>query len=707
MSISFSHLHTLRSIIASTINETDLILIDSTPTLYRYSVNGEYQKYGNMKGIQSYPHRYGSSIAITNNAEFGLVCDPSNERVLFLSLQPIKLFSTISIEKSDIVLFSDNNQFFAIGSVTGRLKVYETLNCTLLCEINLSDGVVCAAFSNDGSKLVISTMDKKVHLFYIATKKVAHIFRLDDIVEAITFSCDNNKIVGFTRFGSTYVFNIMLKQQFLGDSTLEWPTHITSGFNEHVILLGTRSNQLLIYNNTDGAKLGSMHFDYWGITSISADNKQVFIGFSDGNGVIINLHDSLTEAFKAIETGNISKLSLLAAETPLIFVNNDLCHGIAMLYEAIFAFRPTSQDERKGYESIVSLIIADSAIRKELMQTLYSSEDIAPFMEEISLGNAQKACIKAYKAPLLRQLREFHEVRSNCMNELITEIKLLENDPVKFKEYIASAPPACSGCVHSIIPNPEILEENYKKLVSSASANNYSALMEIAETYGILRQTKVYRRLMHYGEALIDKTLIMIAAGKMNEADIYATKLTRIKPFALTGNDFKNQIKSFDTFENASKSNNLAKVFSMASEYPALRTTEIFRLQLENYKKNILIPASLFIKSGEVSKLILLIAPYSAIEYFEEKNSVLLKKALIHEIELFAPYGEEQALLDRYHSCFGWDEEYDQVCITLKISPNRTKKLTETTQECKTLTTFLTGEKILRKLHDQEGTIEH
>lgn len=707
MGVPYSSLHALRSIVASTIDHKNVIIIDSTPTLYRYSVDGQYQKHANMKGIQSYPNRYGSTVAITNNAQFCLVCDSANERVLVLSLDPVKLVSTIPMIKPDVVLFSDDNAYFAIGSSSGRVKVFELHACKEVCEIHLPDAVVCAAFSKDAKKLALSTMDKKVHLLHIATHKIAHVFKVEDIVESITFSFDNNKIVGFTRGGSTFIFNILHKQQFLGDPSLEWPTHIASGFNDHVILLGTRSNQLLIFNNSDGAKLGKVSLDYWGITSISASSEKVLIGFSDGNGVVIDLHDIIQEASQAIETGNISKLALIAAENPLIFVNNDVCRNIEKLYQPIFSYHPTNTDERRGYETIVALMIADSSIRRELMQTLYASAEIAPFMENISEGNSQQACSTAYDAPLLRQLREFHEVRTSCLKELMFEIKLLENDSEKFKEYIESAPPNCAACVHSIIPSPDILEENYKQLVSSASANNYSALLEITEKFGALRQTKVYRRLMNYGEALIDKTLMMIAAGKMNEADIYATKLTRIKPFALTGNDFKNQIKSFDAFETAAKTNDLVKLFSLASQYPALRTTEIFRVQLENYKKNILLPASALIKKGEVAKLLTLIAPYSAIEYFEEKNFILLKKALIHEIALFAPFGEEQSLLDRYHGCYGWDAEYAQVCLNLKIVPNLTKKLDEVSAECKKLTTFLTGEKNLRIMPNQEDAHEH
>lgn len=702
MSLEYSSLHALRSIVASTINESGVVVIDATPTIYRYSSQGQYIKHANMKGVESYPNRYGSSVTITNDGKFGLVCDRANERVIFLSLEPVKLLSMIPMSKPDVVLFSDNNLFFAIGSNSGRLDIYKTLTYERLCEVHLSDSIVCAAFSKDGSKIAISTMDKKIHLLRIDTHKVIQVFRIDEIAEAVTFAADNNKIIGFTRAGTTYVYNLLLNQQFLGDPSLEWPTHIASGFNENVILLGSRSNQLMIYNNSDGVKLGCVNFDFWGITSISVSGEKIFVGFSDGNGVVIDLHSTLQEAYSAIETGNIANLSLLAGEFPLIFVNKDICAKLEKQYESIFKFNPSNSDERKGHEAMVSLIVADGAIRKELMHSLYTSEEIVPFMEKISLGNAQGACVSVRNSPQLRQLREFHEVRTGCLKALMYEIKLLEIDPEKFNEYIESAPGGCTKCVHSLIPRPEVLEENYKKLLSSASTRNFAALSDIGEKHEMLRQTKVYRRFMSYGETLIDKTLALMAEGKMDQADEYASKLTRIKPFSLTGNDFKNQIKAFDAFNNASKTNNLIQLFTLACEYPALRTTQIFKNQVDAYKKNIISTANILAKKGDVSKVIALIAPYSTIDYFEEKNLSLLKKALIHEIEFYAPSGEESTLMERYHSCFGWDKEYARVCLSLKVSPNHMKKMEDVAPECKNVSSLLTGEKILRTLQNKE-----
>lgn len=698
MELSYSSLHSMRSILAAAISDHGLVCVDSTPMLYRYSPEGTFLKHSPLKGVQSYPSRYGKSISLTNNAQFGLVCDFENDRVLFLSLEPLKFLSMIPFPKPNLAVFSGDNRYFVLGSGTGKIKLYEIFECKSIAEVHLADAVVCTAFSKDNTHLAIATMDKKVHVFHIGSGKIIYTFRLESIAEALTFSTDNTKIVCFTRTGATFVFNLVLKQQLLGDPIVEWPTHIVSGESQNIVLIGSRSNHLFIYNNADGAKLGSIRFDYWGITALHASLERVFVGFSDGNGHIIDLKNTIQEAISALQNSNISALCVLILENPLILINPTLCTTIKESHKTIFDFRPSNAEERRGYEIIISLMIAEGGVRKELIQTLYTSTEIAPFMEEISNGNLQKACTKVYKTPLLRQLREFNEVRSGCLSELSKEVKLLETDPEKFKEYIDSTPPRCAGCVHNIIPAPEVLAENYQKLLSSASAKNYAAVLEITDHYPALRQTKIYRRLMSYGESLIDKTRMLIAEGKIDEADLYATKLSQIKPFALSGLDFKNQIKAYDAFENAAKSNNLVKLFSMAIEFPALRTTEIFRDQLEKYQKNILLPAHPLIQHGEVVKLLSLIEPYRCIEFFEEKNQMLIKKALIHEIRLYAPFGQEQELLDHYHECFGWDQEYGTICDTLSCTAHRDPKLEPLSEECKKITTFLTGEKILREL---------
>lgn len=702
MNLSFNSVHTLRSIVASAIMETEstIVVIDATPTIYRFAATGMYIKHAILKGFESYPYRYGNATAVTQNASHALVCDTVNDRVMFLSLEPMQLLSTLTMNRPDTALFSQDGTLFAVANALGRCRIYGTLSSAMQNELQFSDVIVYASFSPDNRWLAVSTMDKKIHIYSLSSQKIFHVFKLDEIVETLAFSDDNNKIVAFSRDGSTHALNIMMQQQFIGSPTSEWPTCTGSCHNRHVVLVGSRSNQLFVYSNSDGAILGSMTLDYWGVTSLSTSEDKVFIGFSDGNGMIIDLGTAVQAASEMISQQQWSRLCIAVAENPLILISPAIGSGIEPFFNALFDYHPVTDEEKAGYESIVSLIISDGSKRRELMQTLYNSEAIVSFMENISEGKIQKACISAHKAPLLRQVREFHEVRSRCMLDMMHELRLLETDPEKYHEYVASEPSGCQECVHRLIPPSEVLSEYYQKLCAAATAGNFALVIDITEKYCILRQTKVYRRVMNYGEALIDKTLAMITAGKMVEADTYATKLSRIKPFALTGTDFKNQIKAYESFSAAEGSKNISKIFEMAIEFPALRTTEIFRKQIEIYRKTVTQPAMLYAQKGDTEKVKALIAPYAQIAYFDDNNIAVMKSALIYEIALYAPEGEEATLLGRYHECFGWDSAYAHVCETFNIIPNEDRKLDEISPECKTIGTFITGPKQLRHLTD-------
>lgn len=700
MQLTYKSLHVARSIIASSFTETSLICIDSTPIIYTFSLQGEYEKHVNLKSFESYPYRYGHSIALSDHGEYALLADSDNHKVLLVNLEKNKVISHLKCTtQPDFCMFSHDTRYFVIANSIGRLSVYNIETMEIVFESPFADGISTVSFTDNGINLVVATLDKKVYLYNFHTKQLIKKFSVDAIVEAFSFSENSNQIVLFTRMGNTSVINIAMNHTFKADSFSEWPT--ISAYRPHgqIVLLGTRSSSLFIYTASNGVQLGSIALNNWGITSISLTDTNVFIGFSDGTGMILDMQTEIELAIKALESKNYAQLSMIAAESPLIFINNTLCKSIETHYEAIFAYSPASSEEKRGFEALVSIILSNDSKRVNLLTSLYTSDKIVPFMEHISNGEVEKACYTAHESPLLRQLREFKELRTNCCSYLIKELRLLENDPDTFKTYIDSISQdvsRCAHCAHSFLPTPESLEEGYKQLTSSLSANNFAVITEITERYPILRQTRLYRRMMNYGEALIDKTLMMLSSGNILEADKYAANLSRIKPFALTGQDFKNQIKSYETFINACQNKNLQQIFSIATENPALRTTNEFKQQLLQYRNMIQTPALALAYKGEVTQVISLIAPYSTITYFEEKNMVLLKTALICEIEHYAPFTEEQQLLESYHNCFGWDEHYERVCILFGIVPNTTQTLSEITAECKSKTTFLTGDRKLR-----------
>lgn len=699
MDLTFNSLHVGRSVVASTMTSSGLVIFDSVPTIYTYSQEGIYEKYSGLKGFKSYIGRYGKAIATSNNGMYALLCDCELDRVLFFSLEKMSLLSQIKCTKTpDFCVFSSDGSYFAIANSVGRFSFYDTQSCSMQTELQFSDGISAVSFSDDLTKIAIATLDKKVHIYNISKKHLQGSFEINEIIEVLSFSKDLSSIVLFSRMGNTYVLKIVLNQKLLTDPCSEWPSVIAHEENSEIVLIGTRSNQLFIYTNSSGNNLGSITLDHWGITSISIYEKKVFVGFSDGNGIVIDLSKSILEAMKALEMKDYALLCTITVAFPFIFMSKTLCKEIEKDYIDIFRFKAVTYEEKKGYEALSAYILSASEKRPELMKSLYSSEEIIPFMEHMSSGKIDQACIVAYHTPILRQLREFNELKSSCLHELSAEIKLLEADPSKFKEHIESMPTKCSECIQDIIPDAKVLEESYSQLVSSVNAKNFAVVMDIVKKYPALRQTLVYRRLINYGEALINKTLIMIAAGKIPEAKKYAAYLVTMKPFAVTGEDFNIQINAYEVFMNACEKNDIISIFTLIAQHPTLRTTDKFKEQIVKYQNSVMASALTQAKLGEVVKMQTIIAPYKAIEYFEDKHFELLKIALISEIAIYAPLGEEQELVNSYYEHFGWNEHYEQVCQFLDCEVKKLRKLDVISDECKNMTTFILGEKHKRKV---------
>ena len=691
-----SVLHLSRSVLALAVNDENIIAVDSTPTIYYFSTSGEYINHLSISGLSSFYHRYEHDVTISPDGKILVICDGKNDKVICLNLNLKKIVANIKLLKSpNFTIFSQDSSCFMVANSVGRVGIYTTRNFSLLAEFALPDAVANAVFSQDCTKVAIATLDKKLHIFNIPNNSVLNGYKLDSIGQALWFSANDNEMTIFTRDGNAIIVNLKSEVIFNESPCYQWPTVIAHIPNSDIILLGTRSSQIFLYTSSKGAILGSVLLDSWGITSICIHNSIVMVGFSDGKITTLDMTTLIEEAYTYLNTGNFEKLAVLAASSPLIFIDVKLCNGIEEKYKEVFNYYPITEQEREGHEALVSLILSNNKKRLELLGFLYSSDLIVPFLEKVEKGEMEAACELASESPLLRQLREFREIKNNCFKNIVKQVKLLETNKQKFQEFTETMNSNCEKCFLGIISTPENLEQGYEQLKSSALSKNYPNLLDIVYKYPVLRQTRLYLRMMNFGEALIDKILQAMQPGNMQEALVFVEELLRLKPFEKTGLDFKQQIDQYGRFIKAVEEHNMELIFSIASDNPVLKITESFKKEMNTYKnlyKNLYIVA----KQGDVAQIFILLHPYEKVSYFEDKNLQLYKLALISEILHYAKIGEEAEILQKYHQCFGWDEEYEKVCQAFEVEVNSNPKTEEISPECKAIKSFIVGEKIRR-----------
>jgi len=696
-------IHLSLSVVASVFKEDALVAIDTTPTIYNFSHDGEFLSHNSIGGFDSFAYRYTKSIALSNDGHYTLLCNAQNSKALLIDLTTKKLLLQIKMEKSPkFALFSPDMLYCIVANAVGRVMLYNITTLELYDEFAFPDELANASFTPDGAKLMVTTLNKALYIYDIASKKIETKQELKEIAELLFIANDASDILLFTRTGETLRYNVTTAQLFNADPSYEWATTLTHSSNKRVVLVGTRSSQLFLYSANKGNILGTLSFEFWGISSLCCTNRELFIGFSDGNGILLDLSEQIQQAKEMLEAKEIEKLSLSIVESPLVFLDAEFCDLIVSNYEQILEYKPLGSQERAGYDAIVSLLLSDERYNAILLKQLYGSDEIISFTQELEVGRVKEACELAYSAPLLRQLKEYSKLRTNCYVQISKEIKILERNPHEFNEYLDSKSHSCLQCEHGVVTLSGGIVEAYKKLCSAAEAMSYASVLEIVSQYPLFRQTKVFARMMHYGESLIDKTLIMLGANKIEEALKYATKLSLIKPFAKTGDDFKKQIALYVSFKKACDTQNITQICSIVKGSPALKTTELFKKQVTLYNEHAK-PAFAMAHAGDVNGVLKHMSKYLALEHFIAKNNELKRLALLYEIKNYAPDGEERELLAKYYQCFGWDEHYESVCNFFQIEVQKELKDEDIDPQCYEKSSFLEGERIKRKDHFQNA----
>ncbi len=691
-------LHLCRSVVASAYNAKAFVIIDSTPTFYTYDINALFESHSNLQGFATYIHRYSHNITLSHNGAHALLCDANKNRVLLLDMGTKTLSANIPYAKApNFALFSHASEGFLISNSTGDVTIYDTNTLDIVAQLNIPDELSNATFSHDFSKVAIAAHNKKVYIYSIKTQKLLETIVFDEIVEILSFSQHNTTLLTFSRKGNVMLYSLVHKQVYRATPNLQWPTTLAHTENKEVVLVGSRGSQVDIYTTSRGNKLGTLHFDFWGVTSICATSEGALVGFSDGNSIILDIKEEIEKAKQALREERIEILAELCHEYPLLFINPEVCTLINEKYKEIFAFKAKTDEQMLGYHALISFIIENDTNKQELLTYIYQSEEIVPFMQKVERGNFGGACKSTYKFPLLRQLREFSELRTICNRNISEEIELLEKDPNKFITYREEQTHSCRECIYQIMTNEETLRQAFIDFEKAVKAKNYTTMSDLVTKCPSLKQTRLYQRIMSYGEALIDKILLMMQSDHIEQAEKYAVMLSKIKPFEKTGLDFKEQLACFVTLEQASKNNDVLKVFALAENNPAFRTTKAYQQQLHNYQSKYNL-AKVQAMKGDVAATKTILGDYLKLEYFDEKNLHILKLALLYEIKYFASRESEKESLDKYHEYFGWDEAYEHVCDVLEHTINKIKRLTPVEDGYRELQTLIDGEKVQNKV---------
>ena len=686
------------SVLSTAVEGENIVAIDATPAFYSFSLEGEFLNSTTLNGLATSYDRYGHEITFSQDAKHALVCDGDGDKVLFINVQTKKVVGNIAYSNHpEFVRFSENGNLFVIANSIGKISVYTVHDLSLLFEYAIYDAVSSALFCDDLTYLAVASLDKKLHIFNLENRTLFQEYAFEDIPQALAFSKENSEMSVFMRKGNTLALNLKLKGVFGATPFYEWPTVATRIVDTDVVILGTRSSKVYLYTTSKGTLIGSAFLDCWGITSINIYNDILFFGSADGKITKIDASQEIADAFEYLKANDLKQLVLLVERFPFILINKSLCESLENSYSEIFAYNPKTDQEKQGYEQLVALILADNGKRAEFLKLVRSCEQFASFLSMIETGENESACSLALEYPLLRQLRELSRIHDKCYKNISLQVALLEEDIQLFHNYMKKAETPCIKCPYNIVPSAESLENAYREFKLGLTASDYEKLFDLVEKFPVFRSTRLYRRIVVFGETLIEKILKSMRILQMREAYMYALKLATLKPFNKTALDFQTQIISYRRFIKAIEINNIEQIFLIALQNPVLKATPAYKTQLNTYK-NIYKSLQPVAKKGDITQIISVLHPYERVKIFQEKNKQLYKRALLSGILLYVRMGKEIDALNEYHRCFGWDAEYEKICMMFHVDVNTAlnSRCDISIKECKNLLNIIVTAKLKR-----------
>lgn len=683
---------------SATLQDT-IVIVDSTPTIYHYSYTGAYIRHNGFSGLSSLEHRYSKALGLSLSGRYLLITDEENGHILLLDVATKKTLLQLKMEKNPkFCHISTDESFLIVANGVGRALIYSMQTLKRYDEVAFVDEIATVEFLPDASKIVVSCLNKQIYIYDMPTKKIEHKLAVPDVVEVISAAKNGNDLLLITRAGDALKYTINSQEIFIVDSCYEWATTYMQNSSGALTLVGTRSSEIYIYTTQKGKLLGSISLEHWGVTTLSEKGGNLFVGFSNGYATIVDFSEAIKDAKEAITRGDYESFCTIIQAYPLVFMNEEIYNLIAQNYKKILAHKPSTSSEKEGHSAVVALLISNEELHDLLLKELFSSQEMINFTKNLEHGRPQKSCAMVYDVPLLQQLKEYSVIRTKCHQNVEQEFRELEENPESFIRHLNDKEQSCLKCKNSPVKGSLGLAEAYLLFRKSAKAKNYVAIFDIASRYPILRQSTIFKRLMHSGESLIEKMLIMMRANRMDDALKYATKLASVKPFAKVGLSYKKQIMMYANFSQACLQRDIDNIFSIASDNPALRTTVLFKEQQRLYQKHYE-KGEEIARSGEVSAMLEHMSPYMNVESKLSQNRDLIRTALLYEIKNYAPEGEESIFLQKYYDCFGWSEEYANICAFFGIQSRSRVEKESVDEQCYECVTLLEGERVKRKDH--------
>ena len=505
------------------------------------------------------------SVKISNNGKFLLI---AVKKYFFLwDLETKKLIKEFNEQTTDIlsVGFSKDDKYFASGSISGDVYVYNTeLKKPVLKLPKHKDFITDIDFDESGRVLYAGGFDKAV-IFYdliniTKNERYLHLKPVKKLeYEKFLISSDElSYVVLWKEDNKEYKDIIKLYKEF------------SDFFIDRDFLLIANKDSILIYNLKDFVIENENFINLNDIDKITVFNNCLFVSKLNGEIYYKDLFEEKDELLNAVLKEDFIKAYDFLNKNPYLKFSKEYKQLKYILDLTIQKAKELFEKDEAKALSILNKLTAVRELREKIEDIIENFKNIKRLKFALNRNDYYLAYKLIEEYPLLKETKYYEDLekRFNIVYEKAVEFISkgeTENAKTVLKRFLDI--PSKMIYIESIFNNPELV----LKLKKAKEERNFKEFFEIINLNPALKNTKEYKEVMEYAEFLYKFIEKFIKEEKFEKAKKALEILKDIQGYEKKARSLMDIVDNSLKFLEFVKSEDLKNALEMAKKYTYLQ----------------------------------------------------------------------------------------------------------------------------------------
>lgn len=659
------------------INQSEDGLIAITQNYQAFRIDTKTMQIKNLSTLlhsKELPHKYSKTTSASKNL-ISIAESSSKTLSIATAKSPSEIFIKLDYHKGSISAssFSNDSNTLASGGEDGRIHIYDTHKFQKIITLPYRPDYISALhFSKDSRFLFASCFNKSNMIFDCQRAKTTNIFSTSEVVEWADFFDKNSKLFMILRNSNSIIYDIRTNQTLsIATPFTSWPTIFCINDDENLAIVGSRDSTIYIINLKENKKTFSIKLDNTtGISALYLHLGKIFVGFTNGELLIISYNDKNSEFIQACKKKDYKNAAKLLDKN--IFLSLLPCASIfdddweIILKDAIELL---SNDKIDDAIELVEPFMRDSAKKDAFNVYLNSKNTLKKFQDLIDKKSYEEAYNMTLQAKFLIKTSHFEYLENIWHKAFNNAKKLLEDDignidsARKILEPFLKTPK--KTIIMQILNNINIFKDA-ERLVKDQNFKDYFAL---TANFAYLKDTELYKKVLILGDNLYEKAINYENNGHYDEFEKLAKFLQNFPSYKDVITDYLVSVSKKIEILNLIANKKTNEVYKLALEFDELQYLDEFKEFSKEFNA-LYNKAKEMAFKGRADMLDGIFKDYIKIEYWIDNIKNIYKIAYIEEFKLRIK--EKNVInwtksINNYIDIFGKDDEIIDFCTANKL----------------------------------------